>query len=981
MAAVALLDDSCRQIADSLTIDAVPFKLRCGACNRIAVDALKLPCCDQCICESCSRRLPETCPICSHSPISAADCTPNRNLRLTIRAFLKNEEKKRNKDVEPPVTQATEKAAPPETAAVPQSVDAVEEPAPVGTPVEQLVAGDGGDTSQHQEVAEDNAAVAVSHNDGEDDDDDGYEEDEDDNVVITTERPDDELPHNESHEDLPYANGQREDGGKEQQQFHQQQGYGYGPSQNQGGFGNMDFNSMPNFQSMMGMGMPNFGMGMPNMMGMPGMNMDPSMMFGGGGGFGGMGDMSGMMNMGMNGMGGGGFGGMPGMGGMNGGFFPPNGNGGGYNSNQQQNFGMMTPTPFHHQNHRGFGGRGMYSNNNARGGGFGRGNRGFGGRGGRGGWQNYGQQNQYQQQQPYQQQHHQQQHHGTPANEDYMDGVGSNPGTGRGSPTYEPMKASDPDADNARTASASVERGAEGATNTDREVNGSTDVAGNAANDEHVDAGEDGSALKAGGDRNGIEDGTVDGEFGDAAAEGSQSVAHVVVDTYGDQATFDSAPYDGYNEQYQQDYAYGARGRGGFQGGMRGFGGRAGGAYGYVATPAEPARASTPPINAPTGPKAMRAGLPNSGRYSRPQQQQVHASTLASSVEPERPRTAGRDEPADSRSYSADRKHRSRSRSRSKRRDEDDDSYSRDRHRSRRSHKSKDDRDEEYSGRESDRKVRSRNESRDEGHSKRRHRDRDDEHHSSRSQRDRSKERRKHRHRSRSPRRDKSTDRDESKRHKSKRREDEYYDESSDRAKDRSRKHSRRDDDRYESKDRSSSHRHSSRRESTADDRHRDRSGRESKSRREEPQEEEFEFKIKGKSATLKQQHQKQDAMRPPTTIQSTTSDRRRSSALHSPATPATTSADPYAADREKARKEREDIERRRVEGRRQSSGHNSFNPSSKRGANDDFDEGEREIPTGPRGDGDGSKRVKRDSRRHAARFEGEVLEDGGWGR
>lgn len=41
--------------------------------------------------------LPESCPVCMHSPLSADDCKPNKALRLTVKAFLKNEEKKRDK--------------------------------------------------------------------------------------------------------------------------------------------------------------------------------------------------------------------------------------------------------------------------------------------------------------------------------------------------------------------------------------------------------------------------------------------------------------------------------------------------------------------------------------------------------------------------------------------------------------------------------------------------------------------------------------------------------------------------------------------------------------------------------------------------------------------------------------------------------------------------------------------------------------------
>ncbi len=35
--------------------------------------------------------------MCEHSPLSAEDCKPNKALRLTVKAFLKSEEKKRDK--------------------------------------------------------------------------------------------------------------------------------------------------------------------------------------------------------------------------------------------------------------------------------------------------------------------------------------------------------------------------------------------------------------------------------------------------------------------------------------------------------------------------------------------------------------------------------------------------------------------------------------------------------------------------------------------------------------------------------------------------------------------------------------------------------------------------------------------------------------------------------------------------------------------
>jgi len=40
-------------ITSSLTQDEIPIKLRCASCNRLTVNAFRLPCCDQNVCGSC----------------------------------------------------------------------------------------------------------------------------------------------------------------------------------------------------------------------------------------------------------------------------------------------------------------------------------------------------------------------------------------------------------------------------------------------------------------------------------------------------------------------------------------------------------------------------------------------------------------------------------------------------------------------------------------------------------------------------------------------------------------------------------------------------------------------------------------------------------------------------------------------------------------------------------------------------------------
>jgi hypothetical protein len=84
----------------------IPVKLRCATCSKLALNAFRLPCCEQPICETCQSNLSSSCPVCEHSPLSAEDCNPNKALRTTIKVFLRTAEKKRE------VTHAKESAPP-----------------------------------------------------------------------------------------------------------------------------------------------------------------------------------------------------------------------------------------------------------------------------------------------------------------------------------------------------------------------------------------------------------------------------------------------------------------------------------------------------------------------------------------------------------------------------------------------------------------------------------------------------------------------------------------------------------------------------------------------------------------------------------------------------------------------------------------------------------------------------------------------------
>ncbi|RDA85475.1 hypothetical protein CP532_0011 [Ophiocordyceps camponoti-leonardi (nom. inval.)] len=103
------------ELISSLSPDDIPIKLRCAICSKLAINAFRLPCCDQAICETCMEAkirvasaasdsngsspgqssLPLSCPVCEHSPLAAEDCKPNKSLRTTIRVFLRTAEKKR----------------------------------------------------------------------------------------------------------------------------------------------------------------------------------------------------------------------------------------------------------------------------------------------------------------------------------------------------------------------------------------------------------------------------------------------------------------------------------------------------------------------------------------------------------------------------------------------------------------------------------------------------------------------------------------------------------------------------------------------------------------------------------------------------------------------------------------------------------------------------------------------------------------------
>lgn len=89
--------------------------------------------------------LPDTCSVCAHTPVSPDLCKPNKALRTTLKAFLRTEEKKREKErqstapVTPVISTPAEKDTTPAEATADQKqpdeapVDISDSAAPIDT--------------------------------------------------------------------------------------------------------------------------------------------------------------------------------------------------------------------------------------------------------------------------------------------------------------------------------------------------------------------------------------------------------------------------------------------------------------------------------------------------------------------------------------------------------------------------------------------------------------------------------------------------------------------------------------------------------------------------------------------------------------------------------------------------------------------------------------------------------------------------------
>ncbi|KAH7374289.1 hypothetical protein BKA66DRAFT_468187 [Pyrenochaeta sp. MPI-SDFR-AT-0127] len=125
----APLAEDLKEFAHSLPTTAFPKNFFCTLCNQLAVDSWKLLCCNKAICSSCQSKLhfPTTCPSCDHSPLEADSCVPNKALRNTMRVWLEKRKKKEETKAAAQVATPPVEMTPAEPEALPAG-DAPEKP-------------------------------------------------------------------------------------------------------------------------------------------------------------------------------------------------------------------------------------------------------------------------------------------------------------------------------------------------------------------------------------------------------------------------------------------------------------------------------------------------------------------------------------------------------------------------------------------------------------------------------------------------------------------------------------------------------------------------------------------------------------------------------------------------------------------------------------------------------------------------------------
>ncbi|KAI9675441.1 MAG: hypothetical protein M1817_001345 [Caeruleum heppii] len=331
MAALTTATPALLELANSLSQDEIPIKLRCAICNKLALNAFRLPCCDQSICESCHASLPAACPVCEHTPLSAEDCKPNKALRTTTKVFLRTEEKKRETAKAQKPSEGV--ANPPESGVAPPALSSTANDTRIPESVVFASGTESGLNTNHvkHETPSDGVAAEVNGNGPAEEDiprpsieqiEKGQELKEIPDVPPTSAVEKDQGSENrvalaeegknftgaEHHQPSLSGGSEAQWNGVNPVQASMFNGGGFGMDGGGMAFGNMGWNNQPGFDPMMQQmqqmqGLPGGAFGaFPNMMGFPGPNLDPMAMSQGMyGGYGGQGmDMNSMaMGMGM----------------------------------------------------------------------------------------------------------------------------------------------------------------------------------------------------------------------------------------------------------------------------------------------------------------------------------------------------------------------------------------------------------------------------------------------------------------------------------------------------------------------------------------------------------------------------------------------------------------------------------------------------------------------------------------------------------
>ncbi|RAR03017.1 homoserine O-acetyltransferase [Stemphylium lycopersici] len=321
----APLADELKDLALSLPTTAFPKNFFCALCNQLAFDSYKLICCAKSVCPSCQAnfQFPTTCPLCDHSPLEADSCTVNKSLRNTMRVWLQKQKKKEEakaaaQAATPPVeVTPTAPEVQPIGEGIDKPVDSVEEP-----PKAEDVAAEeaAGSTEKAEEAGQRAGSVSAQPNEDNTSLDNEAERrgsTTSQNVSKSTEPAAAEGTTEEQNN----ANGANGIAGNSSMMNNMQGQMGFG-FQNQGGFNGMGWNGMPNM-------MANGNWNGMNPMDFNNMNGMPNGMYGNFGGNMGMG-MNDMSAMNMMQYGGGYGNGWNGMGGGYGNFSGPN-QMGGYN--------------------------------------------------------------------------------------------------------------------------------------------------------------------------------------------------------------------------------------------------------------------------------------------------------------------------------------------------------------------------------------------------------------------------------------------------------------------------------------------------------------------------------------------------------------------------------------------------------------------------------------------------------------------------